>query len=107
MGRFQGLPVNETEQWGKDYAKETVQEVYEHASGWSDWNDVIRWLDEESEADDKLNPGEIASMKEDFQELIQQGAPYTNNAGKAFEMAHKNRLRKMNDYQQGPSGGVV
>lgn len=107
MKRFQGLRVNETEQWGRDYTRETVREVYRHAAGWSGWSDLIRWLNREAEADDKLNPGQIAGMKEDFEKVLRQGEPYTDDPGKAFDAAHKYRLKKAADLPKGPSRGVI
>lgn len=105
MARFQGLRVDETEAWGRDYQRESVEEVYRHDSQWTGWDDVVRWLDQGAEADEQLNPGETAAMKEDFQKLAEQNQPYTSDPGKAFELAHGNRPVSKTAFKSGRGTG--
>lgn len=89
MAAFRGVPAIETGQWD-DYERSLVEAVYENDNGWTNWDDVIDWI-EEHEDDYDVPPEAVEVMKEDFQNLKELDVDYTSDPGEAYELAHRNR----------------
>ena len=67
---------------------------------WRNWNDAIKWLQENGERDNELTPGETIALVEDLRSLAESKAPFTMDPMEAFKLAHKNRAQNNRRFAQ-------
>lgn len=77
-------------QWTEDYGEGDVKAVLSRGD-WRNWNEIIQWLDKKGEQDNELTPGEVIAMREDMQHLREQGASFTSDPSRVFQMMHRFR----------------
>jgi hypothetical protein len=68
-------------------------EVLLRRGSWRNWDDAIRWLEENGEADGELAPGEALAMRADLMSLRDRGFRFTHKPDELYTMAREHRYR--------------
>lgn len=72
-------------------------EVLFRRGEWRSWKEAIDWLKDHGEADNELTPGEVIAMKQDLEQLAQQGKPFTAHAGAVYQMTKRGEAASTHD----------
>jgi hypothetical protein len=90
--RKEGVKVKATgnKDMEKDYGPGDFEVLYSRGE-WRNWDEEIKWLEENGESDNELTPGETIAMKEDIMRLKENDEPFESDYQMAYEKAHRNR----------------
>jgi hypothetical protein len=58
---------------------------------WRNYDDVIKWLQKEGDADRRFTPGEVKHMIDDFSRMRGSGKPMTQNPEQLFKQLKGSR----------------
>ncbi len=88
--KIEGVSVDVTghKKRAHSYDLSDMQVVFRRGH-WQSWDDVIRWLETEGEADNELTPGETIAITEDLRRVRDAGIPFTNDPHKAYDLVFK------------------
>lgn len=68
----------------KDYDVTDVERLMGKRE-WKSYDEVIKWLEKEGDADRRFTPGEVRHMIEDFSRLRDSKKPFSNDPQKLFQ----------------------
>lgn len=99
--RIEGVKIQPSphKKYNFDYEPGDMRTVFRRGQ-WRNWNDAIKWLQENGERDNELTPGETIALVEDLRSLAEAKAPFTMDPGEAFKLAHKNRTQNNRRFAQ-------
>jgi hypothetical protein len=90
MSRTVRLRERREREEAEDYTERDMEYVL-HRDGFLSWTEVMHWLDEHGDHDPHLSHGKIHAIEKDIQKLEGDNVPFTDNARKAFHLAHQFR----------------
>jgi len=99
--RIEGVKIQPSphKKYNFDYEQGDMKTVFRRGQ-WRNWNDAIKWLQENGERDNELTPGETIALVEDLRSLAESKAPFTMDPMEAFKLAHKNRAQNNRRFAQ-------
>lgn len=74
----------------KDYEVTDIERLMGKRE-WKSYDEVIKWLQEEGDADRRFTPGEVRHMIEDFSRMRDSKKPMPQDPEKLFQELKRNR----------------
>jgi hypothetical protein len=68
----------------KDYEQSDVEMLLRKGE-WRNYDDMIKWLQEEGDGYRKFTPGEVGHMIDDLSRLRQKGAKFITDSGQLYQ----------------------
>lgn len=97
----QGVDIsNPTGSFAPGYEKSDLERLYYDAKPTS-WPELVHFLDTKGDAQWHLTPGEVVSIRDDIQQLIDHRVPFTSDPAKAYAEAHKYRAKDVKKEEPG------
>jgi hypothetical protein len=74
----------------KDYEVTDIERLLGKRD-WRDYNEMIKWLENEGDADRRFTPGEVKHMIDDLSRMKNMGKPMSKNPEQLFKQMKSSR----------------